>query len=82
MTDDQQHALTEQRTREAMAVELAALRADAERARWCEENKIDVVYICDRDRWAAIPFGQPPTRKSYMHGKTRNDAIDALRGAR
>ena len=33
MTDDQQHALQDQRTREAMAVELAGLRADAERYR-------------------------------------------------
>jgi hypothetical protein len=33
MTDDQQHALQEQRRREADAVEMAGLRADAERYR-------------------------------------------------
>jgi hypothetical protein len=34
MTDDQQHALQEQRHREALAVEMAGLRADAERLTW------------------------------------------------
>ena len=37
MSDDQLHALQEQRHREAMALELAALRADAERYRWIRD---------------------------------------------
>ncbi len=52
MTDDQQHALQEQRRREADSVELAALRADAERNRWCEEKNADVIYSdCEHLWW-------------------------------
>jgi len=50
-TDDQQHALQEQRHREALAVEMAGLRADAERARWCEEMKADVKWSMISNRW-------------------------------
>jgi len=51
MTNDQQHALQEQRHREALAVEMAGLRADAERARWCEEMKADVIYSSIEELW-------------------------------
>jgi hypothetical protein len=52
MTDDQMHALQDQRHREALAVEMAGLRQHAERARWCEERKADVIYSgCEQLWW-------------------------------
>jgi hypothetical protein len=51
MYDDQQHALQEQRHREALAVEMAGLRADAERARWCEDMKASVNWLYQEKQW-------------------------------
>ena len=74
MTDDQQHALQEQRHREALVVEMAGLRQHEARARWCEERKADVKYYPAAGEWIV----------QYMRGfhvrteidPDRNTAID------
>lgn len=82
--EDQQRAEVEQRTREAMAVDLAALRADAERARWCEEMRATVEWRTPWDKWVVSWFQiVPPFTPRITQGDTRNSAIDlAMRGAK
>jgi hypothetical protein len=77
MSDEQQHALQEQRRREADAVELAALRADAERARWCEEKRATVSYNGITRKWTVIADELMPWRRRYFDSPDRNAAIDA-----
>jgi hypothetical protein len=48
MTDDQQHALQEQRHREALAVEMAGLRADAERWRWARAHPVKMEDLLEK----------------------------------
>lgn len=54
MTDDHMHALQNQRHREALAVEMAGLRAHAERARWCEEHHAEVIYSDVVELWLVL----------------------------
>ena len=95
MTDDQMHAMQDQRHREAMAVEmaglrirvaeaeakevqqqadLAALRAAAERARWCEEVKADVKYYAAAAEWV-VQFVRGFQIRTVCH-PDRDTAID------
>ena len=83
-SEDQLRAQVEQRHREALAVELAALRADAERARWCEENRADVEYGCYTGgvyvhEWF-VQWDGVGTVHTVRHAD-RNAAIDLARGA-
>ena len=79
MTDEQQHALTDQRRREADAVELAGLRADAERARWCEEKLADVQWSDWHEKWEVFWYPDPDAKRKYsvIRHPDRNAAIDA-----
>jgi hypothetical protein len=76
MTDDQQHALQEQRRREADAVEMAGLRADAERARWCEEMKAAVSWSTLTQKWDVFWY-QRAYVSMHVADPDRNTAIDA-----
>jgi hypothetical protein len=67
--------------REAMAVELAALRADAERARWCETHGADVVYSDIEKLWWVLSLDEHGLFRETSH-PDRNAAIDAARGAK
>jgi hypothetical protein len=67
-------------TIEAMAVELAALRADAERARWCESHGADVVYSDIEKLWW-VQFLDQHGLFCETSNPDRNAAIDAaIRG--
>jgi|688.fasta_scaffold03352_9 hypothetical protein len=103
MSDDQMHALQDQRHREALAVEmaglricvaeaeakgvqqqadLAALRADAERARWCERNGADVTYSDLEKLWWVQWLDQQGLFIEVSH-PDRNASIDkAIKEAR
>lgn len=77
MTDDQMHALQDQRHREALAVEMSALRAHAERARWCEEVKADVVHISYVNEWSVVWVANDRIRS--VNATDRDAAIDRAR---
>jgi hypothetical protein len=51
MSDDQMHAMQDQRHREALAVDMAGMREHEARARWCEERKADVIYSYFEQLW-------------------------------
>lgn len=76
--EDQQRAQVEKRTREAMAVEIAALRAHEERARWCEEMRADVHWSVYFNAWTVawhlVKHGPRVSRAA-----DRNAAIDLAR---
>ena len=63
-------------TIEAMAVELAGLRADAERNRWCDRMKADVRYSYERQEWT-VEWEAAVTRYAHKTHPDRNAAIDA-----
>lgn len=78
MTDDQQHALQEQRTREAMAVEIAALREHEARAKWCEESKAAVGWSYPERLWLVVWI---VGGAGYIsRAPSRDAAIDKARG--
>jgi hypothetical protein len=75
MTDDQQHALQEQRHREALAVEMAGLRADAERYRWLRlQARID---SCGRGKRTHPISFQTIFADAPMDGGNYRDRFDA-----
>ena len=81
LTEDQQRALVAQREREAVAVELAGLRRDAERARWCEQNEADVDFLDVEKVWAVVWIQQiKPYEVHDVEATTRNAAIDKAMG--
>ena len=66
--------------RDALAAQNAALREDAERARWCEEMKATVSYNGITQKWTVIADEPMPWRRRYFNNPDRNAAIDAARG--
>jgi hypothetical protein len=83
MLDDQQHAIQGRRHREAMAVELAALRAHEERNKWLEENYAGVMWQRAGQYWFCEVPGGPKALTEYFNAPSRNEAIDkAMRGAK
>jgi hypothetical protein len=70
------------RERDTLAVEIAALRADAERARWCEEMKATVSYNGVMRKWTVIADEPMPWRRRYFDAPDRNAAIDAAMNAK
>lgn len=56
--------------------DLAALRAAAERARWCEERKADVTHHGYRNEWT-VAWYQPHYR--MVRDRDRDAAIDRAR---
>jgi hypothetical protein len=80
MLDDEQHAIQDRRRREADAVEMAALRAHEERARWCESNCADVTYSDHESLWWVQWLDEEGMFREVSH-PDRNAAIDLARGA-
>jgi hypothetical protein len=78
MTDDQMHALQDQRLREALAVEIAALREHAERARWCEERRAAVGWSYIEKQWVVTWFVDDDG--FVLRDTDRDAAIDRARG--
>ena len=60
--------------------ELAALRADAERARWCEESEADVTRFKQTGLWYVSFYSRDTGTRCTCH-PDRNAAIDLARGA-
>jgi hypothetical protein len=82
MSEDQLRAVVDQRRREADAVEIAALRADAERARWCEEMKAAVSWSTTTQKWDVFWYSRAYVAEHSAH-PDRNAAIDAaMRGGK
>ena len=75
MTDDQQHALQEQRHREALVVEMAGLRQHEARARWCEEMKAAVSWSTLTQKWDVFWY-QRAYVSMHVSDPDRNTAID------
>jgi hypothetical protein len=48
LSEDQQRAIVAQREREAIAVEMAGLRRDAERYRWLRKGDLDSLRVIGR----------------------------------
>ena len=57
----------------------AALRADADRARWCEEMKADVTWSQSAQRWRVLWDSEIQGMRHVYH-TDRSAAIDAARG--
>ena len=53
-TEDQQRAIVAQREREAIAVELAGLRRDAERYRWLRKGDLDSLRVIGLPQTEAV----------------------------
>jgi len=64
----------------ALIAEVRELRREAERARWCEENKADVSWLDTSRRWSVVwvAGGLFDTAS----GPDRSAAIDAARGGK
>lgn len=56
-----------------LRAEVARLREDADRARWCEENKADVVWDWRGDQWRC------ETAEDMWMEQDRDAAIDYVR---
>ena len=81
LSEDQQRALVAQREREAIAVEMAGLRRDAERARWCERNEADVDWSDIIGTWSVVWVKDVVKRDvRCVRNVSRNAAIDAAMG--
>ena len=66
--------------RDAALVEVERLRADAERARWCEDNYANVFWSVSGQYWFCEVPRSPKAFTQYFREATRNAAIDAARG--
>ena len=63
-------------TRQDLLDEVERLRADADRARWCEENKAYVVWLSDVGMWV-VSWNRDALGADQSTGFDRNAAIDA-----
>ena len=66
-------------TRQDLLDEVERLRADAERARWCEETKAQVSWSIMRKAWRVLWDSDTHGYRQASHAD-RNAAIDAARG--
>ena len=67
--------------RDAARAEVERLREDAARARWCEENAADVVYLLHARLWM-VSWNHDYLGSDKSTGIDRNAAIDAARGTK
>jgi hypothetical protein len=79
MLDDQMHALQDQRHRESLAVEMAALRADAERYRHIRKlARVNVADVTMNGTYYHIRYSEAFVRAKIGHLDGEPQRFDAV----